>query len=131
LRKAEQKPCLVRLGPKTSSPLEWLTQGGGDASAADPEVMAICPREGADNIDDCADLVGDVVGGLAGAGGIEPRNNPLPHKDFSLPARLIDSIFDSKAPAPTPTSLYDGNRWRIVADPSSDLTLACYGLRGD
>lgn len=36
---------------------------------------------------------------LAGAGGIEPRNNPLPHKDFSIPARPFDSIFDSKAKA--------------------------------
>jgi hypothetical protein len=34
---------------------------------------------------------------LAGAGGIEPCNNPLPHKDFSIPARPFDSIFDSKA----------------------------------
>jgi hypothetical protein len=33
---------------------------------------------------------------LAGAGGIEPCNNPLPHKDFSIPARPFDSIFDSK-----------------------------------
>jgi hypothetical protein len=32
---------------------------------------------------------------LAGAGG--PGNNPLPHKDFSIPARPFDSIFDSKA----------------------------------
>jgi len=38
---------------------------------------------------------------MAGAGGIEPCNNLLPHKDFSLPARLLDSIFDSKAPALT------------------------------
>jgi hypothetical protein len=36
---------------------------------------------------------------LAGAGGIEPCNNPLPHKDFSIPARPFDSIFDSKAKA--------------------------------
>jgi hypothetical protein len=36
---------------------------------------------------------------LAGAGGIEPCNNPLPHKDFSIPARPLDSIFDSKAKA--------------------------------
>lgn len=71
-----------------------------------------------------------VMSFLAGAGGIEPCDNPLPHKDFSLPARLLDSIFDSKAPAPTP-SLKDGNRGRIVADSSSDLTLASYGLRGD
>jgi len=35
---------------------------------------------------------------MAGAGGIEPSNNPLPHKRFSLPARRLDSIFDSKAP---------------------------------
>ena len=42
---------------------------------------------------------------MAGAGGIEPYNNPLPHKDFSAPARLLDSIFDSKAPAPTRPSL--------------------------
>jgi len=35
---------------------------------------------------------------MAGAGGIEPSNNPLPHKHFSLPARRLDSIFDSKAP---------------------------------
>ena len=34
---------------------------------------------------------------LAGAGGIEPRNNPLLYKDFSIPARPFDSIFDSKA----------------------------------
>jgi hypothetical protein len=37
----------------------------------------------------------------AGVGGIEPGNKPLTHKDFSLPARLLDSIFDSKAPALT------------------------------
>jgi hypothetical protein len=36
---------------------------------------------------------------LAGAGGIEPCNNPLLHKDFSIPARPLDSIFDSKAKA--------------------------------
>jgi hypothetical protein len=36
---------------------------------------------------------------LAGAGGIEPYNNPLPHKDFSIPARPFDTIFDSKAKA--------------------------------
>jgi hypothetical protein len=36
---------------------------------------------------------------LAGAGGIEPCNNPLAHKDFSIPARPFDSIFDSKAKA--------------------------------
>lgn len=36
---------------------------------------------------------------VAGAGGIEPCNNPLPHKDFSIPARPFDSIFDSKAKA--------------------------------
>ena len=36
---------------------------------------------------------------MAGAGGIEPCNNPLPHKDFSIPARPFDSIFDSKAKA--------------------------------
>jgi hypothetical protein len=36
---------------------------------------------------------------LAGAGGIEPCNNPLLHKDFSIPARPFDSIFDSKAKA--------------------------------
>jgi hypothetical protein len=36
---------------------------------------------------------------LAGAGGIEPCNNPLPHKDFSIPAGPFDSIFDSKAKA--------------------------------
>jgi hypothetical protein len=35
---------------------------------------------------------------LAGAEGIEPCNNPLPHKDFSIPARPFDSI-DSKAKA--------------------------------
>jgi hypothetical protein len=34
---------------------------------------------------------------LAGAGGIEPCNNPLLHKDFSIPAHPFDSIFDSKA----------------------------------
>jgi hypothetical protein len=34
-----------------------------------------------------------------GAGGIEPCNSPLPHKDFSIPARPFDSIFDSKAKA--------------------------------
>lgn len=39
---------------------------------------------------------------LAGAGGIEPCNNPLPHRDFSLPVRLFDSIFDSKTPALSP-----------------------------
>jgi hypothetical protein len=37
---------------------------------------------------------------VVGAGGIEPSNNPLLHKDFSLPARRLDSIFDSKAPHP-------------------------------
>jgi hypothetical protein len=37
---------------------------------------------------------------LAGAGGIEPCYNPLPHKDFSVPARVLDSIFDSRDPAP-------------------------------
>jgi hypothetical protein len=42
---------------------------------------------------------------LAGAGGIEPCNNPLPHKDFSIPARPFDSIFDSKAKALV------GTRW--------------------
>jgi hypothetical protein len=42
---------------------------------------------------------------LAGAGGIEPCYNPLTHKDFSLPARLVDSIFDSKAQAATLSSL--------------------------
>jgi len=42
---------------------------------------------------------------LAGAGGIEPYNNPLTHKDFSLATRLLDSIFDSKAPAATLPSL--------------------------
>jgi hypothetical protein len=36
---------------------------------------------------------------LAGAGGIEPCNNPSPHKDFSISARPLDSIFDSKAKA--------------------------------
>jgi hypothetical protein len=36
---------------------------------------------------------------LAGAGGIEPRHNPLLYKDFSIPARPFDSIFDSKAKA--------------------------------
>ena len=36
---------------------------------------------------------------LAGAGGIEPCNNPLPHKDFPIPARPFDSIFDAKAKA--------------------------------
>ncbi len=36
---------------------------------------------------------------MAGAGGIEPSNNPLLHKDFSIPARPFDSIFDSKAKA--------------------------------
>ena len=36
---------------------------------------------------------------MAGAGGIEPRNNPLLYKDFSIPARPFDSIFDSKAKA--------------------------------
>jgi hypothetical protein len=36
---------------------------------------------------------------LVGAGGIEPCDNPLPHKDFSIPARPFDSIFDSKAKA--------------------------------
>jgi hypothetical protein len=39
------------------------------------------------------------------AGGIEPCNNPLTHKDFSLLAHLLDSIFDSKAPAATLPSL--------------------------
>jgi hypothetical protein len=41
----------------------------------------------------------DENGNVAGAGGIEPCNNPLPHKDFSIPARPFDSIFDSKAKA--------------------------------
>jgi hypothetical protein len=36
---------------------------------------------------------------VAGAGGIEPCNNPLLHKDFSITARPFDSIFDSKAKA--------------------------------
>jgi len=36
---------------------------------------------------------------VAGAGGIEPCNNPLPDKGFSVPARPFDSIFDSKAKA--------------------------------
>ena len=36
---------------------------------------------------------------LAGAGGIEPCDNPLPHKDFSIPACRFDSILDSKATA--------------------------------
>ena len=36
---------------------------------------------------------------MAGAGGIEPSNNPLLHKDFSISARPFDSIFDSKAKA--------------------------------
>ena len=36
---------------------------------------------------------------VAGAGGIEPCSNPLLHKDFSIPARPFDSIFDSKAKA--------------------------------
>jgi hypothetical protein len=36
---------------------------------------------------------------LAGAGGIEPCNNPLPHKVFSILAHPFDSIFDSKAKA--------------------------------
>jgi hypothetical protein len=36
---------------------------------------------------------------MAGAGGIEPRNNALPHKDFSILARPFDSIFDSRARA--------------------------------
>jgi chaperonin GroEL (HSP60 family) len=36
--------------------------------------------------------------GVTVAGGIDPSNNPLLHKDFSLPARRLDSIFDSKAP---------------------------------
>jgi hypothetical protein len=39
----------------------------------------------------------DNTGGWAG--GIEPCNNPLPHKDFFIPARPFDSIFDSKAKA--------------------------------
>jgi hypothetical protein len=34
---------------------------------------------------------------MAGAGGIEPCNNPLPYKDFSIPARPLDSIFDSNS----------------------------------
>jgi hypothetical protein len=36
---------------------------------------------------------------VAGAGGIELCNNPLPHKAFSIPVRPFDSIFDSKAQA--------------------------------
>jgi hypothetical protein len=42
---------------------------------------------------------------VAGAGGIERCSNPLLYKDFSFPARLIDSIFDSKALAATLPSL--------------------------
>ena len=33
---------------------------------------------------------------LAGAGGIEPCNNPLSHEDFFIPIRPFDSIFDSE-----------------------------------
>jgi hypothetical protein len=36
---------------------------------------------------------------LAGAGGIEPCNYPLPRKDFSIRTRPFDSIFDPKAKA--------------------------------
>src|SRR5438445_12473260 len=48
--------------------------------------------------------VGCLVGWLAGAGGIEPCNNPLPQKDFSIPARPFHCIYVSKAKALVPTT---------------------------
>jgi hypothetical protein len=69
-------------------------------------------------------LQGTWLHSLAGAGGIELRNNPLPHKNFSIPARRFDSIFDSEAKAsskwPARRRPTQANGWKasVVPDPS-------------
>jgi hypothetical protein len=64
---------------------------------------------------------------LAGAGGIEPCNNPLPHKDFSIPGRTFDSIFDSKAKAlvamtDDKAAYIEANGWKASVVPEPSIT---------